>query len=282
MRTLSGSCLCFISSSKLSSSSSCRSRSFSKLSSAALAPLQHNTIPRHLRAAGFCRLLTGLSISWQQLKRQLRTNSTLVCMRRRILRRSLPRCHRVQIRNLRCSQSRCHPLWGENHPRQLQSDPGSKHLSVPTWIEFFNQRRHRAGDGVSSDEEVVSQVSPRTFPNTETTSWTRFYASIWTHAWLWAWLWYPERRPPGRHPQRPLASPEECVSVLWRQSRSVLAWGWSGWWCDWGKSVGSQDPESAAQEASFRSFCSELRIWPSLSITGTGWGRLINVSQQLK
>lgn len=44
MHTLSGSCLCFTSSSKLSWSSSCRSRWFSKLSSssAALAPLQQD------------------------------------------------------------------------------------------------------------------------------------------------------------------------------------------------------------------------------------------------
>lgn len=42
-----------------------------------------------------------------------KTLSTLVCMRRRILKRLLLKCQHVQIRNLRCSQSRCHPLQGE-------------------------------------------------------------------------------------------------------------------------------------------------------------------------
>lgn len=150
-------------------------------------------------------------------------------MRRRTLKRLSPKCHRVQIRNPRCSQSRCHPLWGETIQISCSSlIQESKLSSVPTWIEFFNQRWHRVGDRVSSNEEVVSQIPPWTFQNTETKK-KRFYISIWIHPWLLVWLWYPERRPLARHPQRPLASPEVCASALWQQNRSGWAWGWSGW-----------------------------------------------------
>lgn len=90
-------------------------------------------------------------------------------MRRRTLKRLSPKCHRVQIRNPRCSQSRCHPLWGETIQISCSSlIQESKLSSVPTWIEFFNQRWHRVGDRVSSNEEVVSQIPPWTFQNTET------------------------------------------------------------------------------------------------------------------
>lgn len=90
-------------------------------------------------------------------------------MRRRILKRSLPKCHRVHIRNPRCSQSRCHPLKKPTHQANcsILIQKANVHR-LNTWIEFFNQRWHRVGDGVSSNEEVVSQISPWTFQNTET------------------------------------------------------------------------------------------------------------------
>lgn len=211
-------------------------------------------------------------------------SSTLVCMRRRILKRLLPKCHCVQTRNPRCSQSRCHPLRGET----IQ-------ISCSILIQKANIHHFLPElSSLTSDDIVLVMESAamrrsflrflrgpfKTQRQKKKNKKESFYISIWTYAWLWAWLWYPERRPPERHPQRPLASPEVCASALWQQSRSGWAWGWSGWWCDWGKSVESQDPESAAQKAYFSSFCSDFLIWPSLGIKGTGLGCPIIVSHK--
>lgn len=76
--------------------------------------------------------------------------------------RPIGRC--AQSLNPQCSQSHFRPLRRNSPlPPAPTSQTQALKPCIVTWVELFHQRRHCAGDGVSSNEQVISQISPWTF-----------------------------------------------------------------------------------------------------------------------
>lgn len=136
-----------------------------KYCSCALCDFAQGWFPKRFRAGNRCKRWTMTRwifhdtepLSWSVLC------CTLVYMRRMNLKMLRPIGRRAQSLNPQCSQSHFHPLRRNNPlpPAPTNKTQALKSCNV-TWVELFHQRRHCAGDGVSSDEQVISQISPWT------------------------------------------------------------------------------------------------------------------------
>lgn len=186
---------------------------------------------------------------------------TLVCKRRKDLRSLWPVVH-VQNPNLQCSPFHFRPLFIFKKRKDNKNSSCIISLIVTTvfppfvftWIELLNQWWHCISDGVSSNEQVISQISPWTFGGWNNKKKQKKTKTVLkcdpvkfpitsTQAAVVP-LCYPERRPPERPRPRPWVSPEVCESGSCWQNPSGLVWELAGWWCGWVKSAASRDPES--------------------------------------
>lgn len=137
---------------------------------------------------------------------------TLLYMRRMNLKMLWPIGHRVQSLNPQCSQSHFRPLRRTNAlPSTLTKKRAATLAScVVTRIELFHQRRHCVGDGVSSDEQVVSQVSSRTF-----------------------WESYSRSQPPGtlwtQYQERPATAAIPWAKASWTSPPTPMSESWGVW-----------------------------------------------------
>lgn len=199
-------------------------------------------------------------------------------MRRRILKRLLPKCHCVQIRNPQCSQSRCHPLWGQTIQISwsIQIQKANIHWSLPEL------------SSLTSDDIVLVMESAAM-----RRSFLRFLRGPWKHGDNKKFLHQhldtsmtmgvtviPWVKASWTSPPTPMSeSWGVCVGVVTAESE------WMGVGMErlmvWlGEERGEPGPWVCSTESLFYFswFCSEFLIWPPLGIKSTGVGCVIIVS----